>query len=898
MKNKSTLYLIDGSAIAYRSYFAMLRNRLTTSKGQPTGAVYAFVNSLIKIINEEKPDYIGIVFDAPEKTFRHKIYEEYKATREAMPEELVSQLPLMFKIIEAMNIPVIIKPGYEADDIIGTLAKKASAKGLKVFIVAGDKDFMQLLNDNIYLYKTSTAKKDIEILSKKDVQEKLGIAPEQVTDYLGLVGDTSDNIPGIKGIGPAKAVPLLKKWGLLEKIIQNANRIENDKIAKMIKEGGEKAFLSKLLATIKTDAPIEVKLEDLKSKKVNEKALIKLFEELEFFSLIKSFKKNITEEKPKKNYKSLSTVNEVQELTTILKSTELLSVDLETTSIQPMEAEIVGISLSWEPNSGIYIPVKCLPEKNSEKGSDIGVKLVNELKPVLEDESIPKCGHNLKYDMLILKRNGILLEGIEFDTMIAAFLIQPDAHSYKLDNLSQQYLHYTMQPIEDLIGKKGKNQLTMDTVELDKITFYAVEDADVALQLVPIFKNKLKNDGTWNTFKDIEMPLIPVLVKMEENGVYLDVDYLRQMSNDLSKKIDTLTRKIHNIAGEKFNINSPAQLSEILFEKLNLPKVKGKSTDVKVLESLKEKHPLPKLVLEYRGLVKLKSTYLDALPLLVNKKTARIHSSFNQTGASTGRLSSSDPNFQNIPIRTDIGREIRNAFISQKPGWVILSADYSQIELRIMAHLSKDPELVKAFKEGADIHTRTAALVYGVSEKDVLPEMRRIAKVVNFGIMYGAGPYRMSQELGIPMHEARSLIDQYFRTYPGINNYIIRTLDEARKNGFVKTLSGRLRYVPDINSSNKNVREAAERIAINMPIQGTAADMIKIAMIGIHNEITNKKLSSMMILQIHDELLFEVPEDEINYLKPMVIEKMENALKLDIPIKVDIGIGKSWYEAH
>jgi DNA polymerase-1 len=898
MEDKATLYLIDGSAIAYRSYFAMLRNRLTTSKGQPTGAIYAFVNSLIKIINEEKPDYIGIVFDAPEKTFRHKIYEEYKATREAMPEELVSQLPLMFKIIEAMNIPVVIKPGYEADDIIGTLAKKADEKGLKVFIVAGDKDFMQLLNDNIYLYKTSSSKKDIEVLNKKDVEEKLGIAPEQVTDYLGLIGDTSDNIPGIKGIGPAKAVPLLKKWGSLEKIIENTNGIENDKIAKMIKEEGEKAFLSKLLATIKTNVPIDIKLENLKSKKVNEKALIKLFEELEFFTLIKLFRGDAAEEKPKRNYKSLSTLNEVQELVTTLKNIELLSVDLETTSTRPMEAEIVGISISWEPNSGVYIPVRCLPEENNEKGSDIGMKLLSELKPIMEDESILKCGHNLKYDVLILKRNGIILRGVEFDTMIAAFLIQPDAHSYKLDNLSQQYLHYTMQPIEDLIGKKGKNQLTMDTVELDKITFYAVEDADVALKLVPIFEKKLKSDGTWDTFKNIEMPLIPVLVKMEENGVYLDTGYLKQMSNDLSKKIDALTQEIYNIVGEKFNINSPSQLSEILFEKLNLPKVRGKSTDVKVLESLEDKHPLPKRVLEYRGLVKLKSTYLDTLPLLVNKKTGRIHSSFNQTGASTGRLSSSDPNFQNIPIRTDIGREIRNAFVPQKSGWAILSADYSQIELRIMAHLSKDPELIKAFKEGADVHTRTAALVYGVSEKDVLPEMRRIAKVVNFGIMYGAGPYRMSQELGIPRHEAESLIDQYFRTYPGINDYIIKTLDAARKNGFVKTLSGRLRYVTDINSSNKNVREAAERVAINMPIQGTAADMIKIAMIRIHNEIANKKLNSMMLLQIHDELLFEIPEDEINYLRPMIKEKMENALKLDIPIKVDIGIGKSWYEAH
>ncbi|MCK4296444.1 MAG: DNA polymerase I, partial [Candidatus Marinimicrobia bacterium] len=578
-----------------------------------------------------------------------------------------------------------------------------------------------------------------------------------------------------------------------------------------------------------------------------------------------------------KKYKTISTLSELKELVKTLYKVRLLSVDLETTSTSPMKAEIVGISLSWKAHTGVYIPIKFPSKQKSLFGKEDDIHFLNELKPVLEDASIPKCGQNLKYDMLVLRRHGTELNGVEFDTMVAAFLIQPDAHSYKLDKLSQLYLHYTMQPIDELIGK-GKNQITMDQVDIDTITFYAAEDADIALELVPIFQNKLKEDNTWDVFKNIEMPLIPVLMQMEQNGVYLNVDHLKKMSEELAVQISSLTRDIYDTAGIEFNINSPKQLGEILFDKLDLHKVRGHSTDVKVLEKLKDKHILPALVLEYRGLVKLKNTYLDALPLLVNKNTGRVHSSFNQTVASTGRLSSSDPNFQNIPIRTEIGREIRKAFIPQSRkdeiSWKILSADYSQIELRIMAHLSKDPELIKAFNEGVDVHKRTAALIYGIDEGDVLPEMRRVAKVVNFGIMYGAGPYRMSGELKIPMSDARSLIEQYFKTYPGINNYIITTLEEARKNNYVKTLSRRLRYVHDIKSSNGNIRKAAERAAINMPIQGTAADMIKIAMAGIHKNLLFNKMQAMMILQIHDELIFEVPENEIEELKSMVIYEM------------------------
>jgi len=895
--SKPRLFLIDGSALAYRSHFAMIKNRLTTSKGFPTGATYAFINSLFKILNEESPEYIGIVFDAPEKTFRHELFEAYKATREAMPDELVEQLPVMFELVKSLGIPVIVKPGYEADDVIGTLALKASKMGLKVYMVTGDKDLMQLVNEDILMYKPGVGQKETEIIDVGEVIEKWGVKPEQIPDLLGLAGDSVDNIPGVKGIGPKRAASLINEFGSLERIFEDLDKVSNEKLRNLLKDGKESAFTSKELAVIRVDVPVELDLNELRLGGKDEKKLMELLEKLEFYSIIKSLKKDKKEEK-KKNYKIVLSLEELKDVVEKVREAELFSVDLETTSIRPMEAEIVGISLCIEPDSGYYIPVRYKGKSKNNFGDDDLKVVLEELKPVLEDDRIKKCGHNIKYDMLVFERNGINLRGVDIDTMVAAWIIQPDSHSYKLDNLSQQYLHYTMVPIEELIGKGKKNQITMDEVELNRVAFYAVEDADIALQLVPIFRAEMRATGTEEVFRKIEMPLIPVLMEMEKNGVYVDIDYLKEMSQEISKKIDVLADNIYKVAGVEFNINSPKQLSEVLFEKLGLPRVRGKSTDVKVLEKLRNQHELPALVLDYRSLVKLKTTYLDAMAQYVNSNTGRIHSSFNQTGASTGRITSSDPNFQNIPIRTDIGREIRKAFKPQKSGWKMMSADYSQIELRIMAHLSKDPELLKSFNEGVDVHTRTAALVYGVSEKDVLPEMRRVAKIVNFGIMYGAGPFRMSEELGIPQEEARKLIEQYFKTYPGINEYIIKTLQEAEKNKFVKTLSGRIRYVYDITSDNYHVREAAKRVAINTPIQGTAADMIKIAMINISRRMKEKSLRAMMILQIHDELLFEVPEEEIETLREIVVQEMENAIKLDVPVKVDVGIGNSWYEAH
>lgn len=894
MGTKPILCLIDGSAIAYRSYFGMMRQRLTTSDGQPTGAVYAFVNSIQKIITELQPDYLAVTFDAPAKTFRHELFADYKGTRQATPEELVQQLPYIFEFIKAANIPLIIKPGFEADDIIGTLAKIGKEQNLQVYIISSDKDMMQLLSESVVMLKPAIAGKEEEVLDATAVEQQLGIKPDQIPDYLALIGDTSDNIPGIKGIGPAKAQPLLKEFGTLENLLQNCERIANPRIRSLVQEGAKSAQISKELATINTDLPLDIALQDLARKEPDEAALSDLFRRLEFYSFIKPTKAETKVAKPSKHYRTVRNPEEIPPIIAEIKSRKIYALDLETTSLNPLTAEIVGVALSWQPHQGVYLPIRT---PGGLFGAEVHPELLTALAPLFAEDDITICGQNLKYDLLILERNGYSLKGKYFDTMIAAYLLQPDAHSYKLDRLAQQYLGYQMQPIEELIGK-GKEQLRMDQVPVEKVTFYAAEDADIALQLQPILAAQLEATQTYDVFQRIEMPLVPVLMAMEANGVYLNIALLQQMSQQLTQQIEQLVQKIYALAGVEFNINSPKQLGEILFDKLNLPKIKGTSTDVTVLEQLQHRHPLPEAVLEYRGLVKLQNTYLDALPQLVNPQTGRIHSSFNQTGTATGRLSSSEPNFQNIPIRTEIGRDIRKAFVPQRPHWQMLSADYSQIELRIMAHLSQDKELVRAFLEDVDIHARTAARVFGVAEEEVRPEMRRVAKVVNFGIMYGAGPFRMSEELGISRGEANQLIQQYFKTYPGINDYITRTLEAARSDGYVKTLTGRLRYVPDINSANANIRQAAERVAINMPIQGTAADMIKLAMIRIHQQLRQKQLRTMMILQIHDELLFEVPDEELELVKNIVKQEMEAALPLDVPVRVDIGVGNSWFEAH
>jgi DNA polymerase-1 len=872
---------------------------------------------LLKILREENPDHIAVVFDTPEKTFRHEQFPEYKATREKMPDEMADQLGDLKQMTEYMNIPVLEYPGLEADDVMGTLANVAEEEDVKTYLVTGDKDFAQLVNDNILLYNTSGKGSDPDILDREGVKEKFGVYPEQVIDYMALMGDSSDNVPGVPGIGKKTAKKLIDKYGSLDSAIENVDKISGKRAREGLQEYADQARLSKELVTIKIDADLDENFHSLKWEGFDFENLIDFCKQFEFYSLIDSieeFREGGSGESKKKTYEQITDKASLASAVQNCLKKDIVSIDLETTAIDPMKAAIVGIAISWEPDTGVYIPVRY----DDDSGRGIALDLLNQsdynrilplsdvfegLQPLFSGEKKTHLtGQNIKYDLLIFKNHGVEIPNVEFDTMIAAYLLKPEARSYKEDYLALEYLGYQMQPIEDLIGKKGKNQKSMADVDIEKIVHYAAEDADVALQLTHLLKEKLKENHLYDLFRDIELPLLYVLTQMEYDGVYVNREFLEKMSANLETELNRLERQIFDAAGKEFNINSPQQLSVILFDEIGLTPIKktktGYSTNAQVLEELQKEHALPGLILDYREIAKLRSTYVDALPALINENTGRIHSSFNQTVAATGRLSSSDPNFQNIPIRTELGREIRHAFVPENPENYILAADYSQIELRLMAALSEDPTLKQAFENEEDIHTATAAVVFDVSPEKVTADMRRKAKVVNFGIMYGAGPYRMSNELGISVGEGQELINNYFEKYPGINRYISETIAQAREKKYVSTLLGRRRYLPDIDASNRNVRDAAERAAINMPIQGTAADMIKLAMVRLHQQMQERQMRSRMILQIHDELVFEVENDELDALKPLVKNTMEEALTIDIPIKVDIGVAKDWYEAH
>ena len=896
------MFLIDGYAMLYRAHFAMIRNPLITSYGLPTSALFGFLNQLFRILKKENPDYVATIFDTKEKTFRHKKYPDYKATRDPMPEELQEQLPHLWKLIEAMQIPQLSRAGFEADDIIGTLVKHGLDQDLDVFIVSGDKDFMQLINANVFLFTPGTRNKPDKIYDKKGVEDRWGVPPEKIVDLFGLMGDSSDNIPGVFGVGPKSAMKLIHDYGTLEEALENAESVTNKRVRNGLLEGKDNAILSKDLATIVTDVPLDREIDELVRQDMDVEAMESLLTEYEFHALINQLpgsaeEKKSTNKNSDKDYKIITTVKNLKTYFNSVKSNSLLSFDIETDSLDPMQNIIVGFSFATKANSGIYVPTLYKDKQKNHFGDDDLSTVIEIIRPIMENKDIPKTGQNAKFDMLVLKRHGIDVQGLVCDTMIAAHLLKPESRSYKLDNLSIEYLNYRMVPIEDLIGK-GKNQISMTEVELDNAGFYAAEDADVAWQLTEIFQKQLQDSGLDHFFKKIELPLLSVLMDMEYQGTYVEKEMLEKMSIDLSKKIENLTKEIIKEAGTEFNINSTQQLANILFDVLNLRKVKQRSTAESVLEALRNEHPLPGMILNYRKLNKLKNTYVDTLPPLVNPDTGRIHTTFGQTIASTGRLSSSNPNFQNIPIRTDEGREIRKSFKAQKKGWLIFSADYSQIELRIMAHLSQDPALMEAFNKNEDIHSRTASDVFGVGIKDLLPEMRRTAKVVNFGIMYGAGAFRLSQELGIPRSEAQVIIDTYFERYAGIREYMDRTIKQAEDQKYVETVLGRRRNIWNIDSENHIQREAAKRMAINMPIQGTAAEMIKLAMLDIHRTLINEGYESRMILQIHDELLFEAPAQEIDTLQEMVSDKMVNAMPLTIPLVVDCGNGISWFEAH
>ena len=897
---KKKLFIVDGYAILYRAHYALIRNPLITSYGFHTSALFGFANHIIKLINDEKPDYLVCAFDSKEKTFRHKMYSNYKANRPEMPIELQHQIPHLWEVLEAMNIPVLKKPGFEADDIIGTITNSVSDSQIESYIVSGDKDFMQLINDKVFLYAPGKRNYPPVIYDRQGVIKKWGLPPEKIIDLLALMGDSSDNVPGVSGVGVKTAVKLLKEYDNIESVLDNASKIKNKRVYDGLTNGRDSAYLSKELVTIVKDVDVDTSIEKFITNSFNREDLSKKFKELEFHGLLKYVSVDdvdIKTKKIEKVYKTILNIDELKELVKKVQSSDMVSIDLETTSVNPMVAEIVGVSISFKKNEGFYLPVLYLGKNKNNFGTDDLKIVLENIKGFLENDKIKKVGQNIKYDTLIFSRNGINVTGIYFDTMVAASILNPSARSYKLDMLSVEFLNYTMVPIEDLIGR-GKDQITMDMVPIEKAAYYAAEDADIVLQLSQIFISKLEENKQMDFFIDIEMPLITVLNKMELEGVFVDQESLNAMSVKIGDRLDILVKEIYKISDTEFNVNSTQQLAKILFDDLKLTQIKKRSTAENVLKELIQEHELPTLILEYRKLNKLKNTYVDALPTVINLDTNRIHSTFNQTIASTGRLSSTNPNFQNIPIRTKEGREIRKSFITQRENWEILSADYSQIELRVMAHLSEDLELCNAFNANLDIHTRTASLIYNVSIDDVQPDMRRTAKVINFGIMYGAGPFRISQELGISRKASQEIIKEYFNQYSGVKKYISATLDKARSDNYVETLLGRRRSVWDINSQNALKRQAAERIAINMPIQGSAAELIKIAMIDVQKNIELEHLSSKLILQIHDELLFEFPVEEKDVLIPLVKKSMENAMKLKVPIIVDYGSGKDWFEAH
>lgn len=896
MTEQQRLFLIDGSALAYRSYFAFIRNPLYTSKGENTSAIFGFTTTLLELLRNEQPELLAVVFDTPEPTFRHNKYRAYKATREKMPEEMSPQLPRIKEIVAALNIPIIEVPGYEADDVMGTLARQAAAQGIETYLVTADKDFMQLVSDRIRIYNLRKNGGEREILDPAGVQKKFGVQPEQVVEVLALMGDASDNIPGVPQIGEKTAIKLITSYGSVEEVLAHAAEISPHRVGKNLRTYKDQALLSKELVTIHTDVPVDIDLSQLRVGSANTEKLQKLFRELEFTSLLSETM--TTPEQDEHHYQSIVTKQEFEAFLSTLSQVPSFVFDVETTDLDPLRAEIVGLAFSFKPREAYYVPV------GPENG--LGPEVLEQLKPILENPALRKCGQNVKYDILVLSRYQITVQGIDFDTMVASYVLNPSGRQHNLDVLSLEYLKLQKTPITALLGS-GKQQKNMREVPLEQISRYACEDADITLRLREVLEPQLHETETYELFQRVEIPLITVLAEMEKTGVRLDLPFLEEMSQTLATRLEALSQEIFLLAGKEFNINSTQQLGKILFEELEIQKelgitkrIKktktGYATDVQALEQFKA-HLLVQKILDYRQMTKLKSTYIDALPKLVNPFTGRVHTSFNQTVTATGRLSSSNPNLQNIPIRTEMGREIRKAFIPDD-SHLLLSADYSQIELRIMAHLSQDQSLLEAFRQGADIHRQTAAKIFGIAPEAVTPEQRNKAKSINFGIIYGMGPYRLANEIDISPAEAERFINSYFENYPGVYQYITSTIEQAQKRGYVTTLLNRRRYLPELHSENQRVRHTAENIAINTPIQGTAADLIKIAMITIHETLQKKGMATKMLLQVHDELVFEVPESEQEQAAALIKKAMESAIQLDVPIKVDVGMGKNWLEAH
>ena len=894
MSKRKKLYLIDGSSYIFRAFFGV-RQQLSTSNGFPTNALYGFINMLQKVIRDEKPDYLVVAFDSPDKTFRHKIYPNYKANRDAPPEELSRQFPYFEPLVTAYGLSSIRRPGFEADDIIGTLAKKGQQKGLEVVIVSGDKDMMQLISPHIYMLDTMKNKKFMD----KEVVEKFGVHPDKVVEVMGLMGDSSDHIPGVTGVGPKTAAELIRKFGSIESLYKRIDEVEKKNLKEKLERDKENAFMSRELVSIDTEMDLEFNSDLMILGKIDSVKLKKMFEEFEFVSFLEGMQDGTANslEVDRSEYKTILTEKSFNDLIESLAKKKSFAFDVETTSKRPVWARLVGISFSFNDGNAFYLP---LAHRYLGAPEQLEFEVVREkLKQVFEDKSIKKCGHNIKYDLIVMSNEGIALDGVDFDTMIASYLLNPSSRGHGLDALTMEYFGHKNLTYKEMTGT-GSKEIGFDEVEVGRATEYAAEDSDMTWRLKGKLQPQLK-DSTLKLYKEIELPLLEVLAEIELNGVYIDRKHLTELSSKIDKKLLRLEKDIYVLADEQFNINSPKQLSVILFEKLKLPVVKktktGYSTDVSVLGQLALKHKLPEQVLSYRQLAKLKSTYVDALPGEIFKKTGRVHTSFNQTVAATGRLSSSNPNLQNIPIRSDMGKEIRKAFTAEEDN-MLLSADYSQIELRILAHLSKDKALKRAFDKGEDVHARTAADIFGGSIGQVDEKSRRMAKAVNFGIIYGLSAFGLSRQLNISRRDAQDFIDQYFSLYSSVKDFMGNTITEARECGYTLTMFHRRRYLPDLKSDNRQVRESAERIAINSPIQGSAADLIKVAMIRLSRNLKKIKLNSKMILQVHDELLFECPVQEKKEIESLVRKEMEGAYSLSVPLVVDIGWGKNWNEAH
>lgn len=935
------LFLLDAMALIYRAHFAFSKNPRINSKGMSTGAVLGFTNSLLEIINKQKPTHLGVAFDTPQPTFRHVEFPEYKAHREAQPEDITTAIPIVKKLTKAFNIPVLELPGYEADDIIGTIAKKAARADFEVYMMTPDKDYGQLVEEHVYLYKPAYMGNGVDILGVPEVLAKWNIEHiDQVVDMLGLQGDSADNIPGIPGIGPKTAAKLLAAYGSVEGIIENVGKLKG-KQKERVEENKEQAILSKWLARIDINVPVEFVEEDLKYTSFNEAELRPIFEDLEFRTLGRRLfgdaggatstkKKSSKKASPSTGQMSLfggasssgkeeekveefvqeeiqtidskphqywlvETPEERKELIKYLAMQEEFCFDTETDSVQAFEANLVGIAFSYLKGDAYYVPI---PEDFEEAKA-----IAQEFKEVFENEQIGKIAQNAKYDMMVLQNYDIQVKGKIFDTMLAHYLLAPEKR-HNMDVLAETLLNYKPVSITELIGKKGKNQKSMRDVPYTDVAEYAGEDADVTLQLKEVLAPEVEEKGIQKLLEEVEVPLINTLAQVEANGVRIDTDFLNNYADELAAEIEILEKEIYSLAGEEFTINSPKQLGIILFEKLTLmdkpkkTKTGQYATGEEILVTLAPKHEIVRKILEYRQLQKLRSTYVAALPNLISPKDGLIHTSYNQAVAATGRLSSTDPNLQNIPIRTDRGREIRKAFVPRGDDFILMAADYSQIELRIMAEFSKDEHMIEAFKNKRDIHSTTASKIFKVPLEEVDGEMRRRAKTANFGIIYGISAFGLSQRLNIPRKEASQIIDSYFEEFPSIKQYMDEVINFARENGYVETIMGRRRYLRDINSRNFTTRGFAERNAINTPIQGSAADLIKVAMINIQNWMNEQQLKSKMIMQVHDELVFDAHKDEVELLKEKVPELMTSAIEFSVPLDVEVGLGQNWLEAH